>query len=99
MTKLEEKLIELGYKKNVNFIIGGYIWWKGDKYEHGVGLRRIYVDDYHTKIKRHEIGVHLETQEEFDKLQQGFNEFLKEVESLKEVLKYESVSSNYARRI
>jgi hypothetical protein len=79
MTKLEEKLIELGYE---NIYVNGR-WYK--EYD---GNKSIFIntDEHHKKIKDYHIHFYsfIECQQDIDNLQLAFNEMQKDLEILKE---------------
>ena len=78
MTKLEEKLVELGYKPYYRC------------YEKIVGKISIFVepfDELFTKIHKmyvYDDTQYIKRQEQIDNLQQAFNEMQKDLEILKE---------------
>lgn len=80
MTKLEEKLVELGYEKT----IGSGRWCK--EYD---GNKNIFIntDEYYKKIKDYYIHFYsfIECQQDLDNLQLAFNELQKDLEELKNV--------------
>ena len=79
MTKLEEKLLELGYEKT----FGGGRWCK--EYD---GNKNIFIntDGYYKEIKDYYIHFYgfIECQQDLVGLQLAFNELQKDLELLKE---------------
>ena len=90
MTKLEEKLIELGYK---NYGLGDY----GYRYEKTFKDVRIIIDYFKLlgKINNCHIiykNVAIKTQQDIDNLQQAFNQLQNDLDVLKEYEKKETKS-------
>lgn len=79
MTKLEEKLIELGYK----LIFSNVRWFKDCDSSNSIF---IITDNCHENIKEYHIYVYdlIETQQDIDNIQQAYNEMQKDLEVLKE---------------
>lgn len=79
MTKLEEKLLDLGYEKT----FGSGHWCK--EYDGNKSIS-INTDEYYKKIKDYYIHFYsfIECQQDLDDLQQAFNEMQKDLEILKE---------------
>ena len=79
MTKLEQKLIELGYEN----IYANSRWCK--EYD---GNKNIFIttDEYHKKIKDYYIHFYsnIECQEDIDNLQQAFNEMQNDLKELEQ---------------
>lgn len=77
MTKLEQKLIELGYEKVKFYDVIGYIWWKKciDINTNGVVSKILDFELQTSSIK---------TQQDIDSLQKAFNVMQKDLEILKE---------------
>lgn len=88
MTKLEQKLIELGYEKENQYVFTKYI----------VTLTMTYCISIELDINRKvetgyvDSNYHFEIQQEINDLQQAFNEMQKDLEILKGCEKYESNS-------
>lgn len=82
MTKLEQKLIELGYKQDqfISTIFYGEI--KNDCRFH----KDIFLNDLLTEVKAHKVTPFcaFRAQQDIDDLQQAFNELQKDLEILKE---------------
>lgn len=82
MTKLEQKLQELGYKQDtfISTIFYGEI--KNDCRFH----KDIFLNDILTEVKAHKVTPFcaFRTQQDIDELQQAFNELQKDLEILKE---------------
>ena len=77
MTKLEQKLLELGYERTTYFDITEVIWWKGSI--------AIATDKRGLKIKRANVQVgYVNKQQDIDNLQQAFNILQQDLEVLKE---------------
>ena len=82
MTKLEEKLIELGY------IDVRYSRWRKN-YDRNKDIL-IITDEYHKKIKEYHIDFHsfIECQKDINELQQAFNVMQRDLAILKECEDY-----------
>lgn len=79
MTKLEQKLLELGYAQFAN--IKTYF-----QKEFNCALSKVIVlNDQLTEVKGHKISLYgvIRTQQDIDNLQQAFNEMQKDLEELK----------------
>lgn len=77
MSKLEQKLIELGYEKLKFYDVIGYIWWKK--------CIAINTNGVVSKILDSELQISsIKIQQDIDNLQQAFNELQKDLEILKE---------------
>lgn len=76
MTKLEKKLIELGYKRTTYFDTTEVIWWKGsiaiETNEGGLEILRANIQ-----------AGYINKQSQIDNLQETFNELQKDLEVLK----------------
>lgn len=90
MTKLEEKLLELGYRKNASSIRDSFFFNK----PFSVIQIVIYTDKKITKIKDtfvDNIDHKIKTQKGINNLQQAFNQLQKDLEVLRE---YENIKTN-----
>lgn len=77
MTKLEQKLLELGYKKMTYFDINEVIWWKGSI--------AITTKKRASKILRANVQVgYVEDQSQIDNIQQAYNILQADLEVLKQ---------------
>ena len=84
MTKLEEKLIEMGYKKTTYFDINDVIWWKGSI--------AIATKKRALKILRATVQVgYVDDQSQIDDLQQAFNVLQNDLEILNELERKENL--------
>ena len=84
MSKLEEKLIELGYEC-YGLSLNGYCYNK--RVNGRVDLKIIYDKTYRNRINGWEVNyypVSVTSQQDIDNLQQAFNEMQKDLEVLKE---------------
>ena len=82
MTKLEQKLIELGYKQSLEFPFKYYKWV-------GNAIKRIQIDNgnrinYKHSYIQYAHNRRIKTQQDIDNLQQAFNELQKDLGILKE---------------
>ena len=77
MTKLEEKLIQLGYKGTTYFDIPDVIWWKG--------LIAIATNKRCSKIKKTTVQAgYITEQNQINEIQQAFNQLQNDLEVLKD---------------
>ena len=74
MTKLEEKLIELGYKKDFEY------YWEKAKWVNNSFI----VYQINKKLKGRLVDCSISSQQHIDDLQLAFNEMQKDLEILKE---------------
>ena len=87
MSRLEEKLIELGYRFIEDYFTGGTQKFCQKEIVKNDVIIGIYTNKEKTKIEDYEVEgyIFIDTQQQIDNLQQAFNEMQKDLEVLRNV--------------